>query len=115
MAIYIDGTHMISDVGLDELHEFAKKIGLKRCWFEGVRKKHPHYDLVNAKKIPLVCKVTKKKFIEKSIENGAILVGRKRITEICKELYGNFSKKSTFKIAKDTKDENNQISIDFST
>lgn len=42
--IYTDGIHLIAD-DVDELHHFAARIGLKRCWFHGVRKKHPHYDL----------------------------------------------------------------------
>lgn len=41
--IYFDGIHIVADT-LSELHEFAEKIGIKRCWFEGVRKGHPHYD-----------------------------------------------------------------------
>jgi hypothetical protein len=34
--------HMYADT-LDELHAFAKKIGLKRAWFQD--KRVPHYDL----------------------------------------------------------------------
>jgi hypothetical protein len=38
-------THLFSDVGdLDELHMFARTIGLKKCWFQG-RANTPHYDL----------------------------------------------------------------------
>ena len=44
--IYTDNIHLIAD-SLEELHEFARKIGLKRHFFEGVRKGHPHYDLTN--------------------------------------------------------------------
>lgn len=36
--------HMTSDTGLDELHAFARRIGLKRDWFQG-KVGHPHYDL----------------------------------------------------------------------
>ncbi|CAN5387261.1 DUF4031 domain-containing protein [soil metagenome] len=32
--------HMVSDSGLDELHELAGVIGLRRAWFQG-----DHYDL----------------------------------------------------------------------
>jgi len=32
--------HLVSDESLEELHEFAAKIGLKRGWFQG-----DHYDL----------------------------------------------------------------------
>lgn len=41
---YTDGQHLAADT-LDELHEFAKKIGLKRDWFQD-HPKHPHYDLL---------------------------------------------------------------------
>jgi hypothetical protein len=92
MAIYTDGTHMVSDENLEELHSFAVEIGLKRHWFEGLRKGHPHYDLMKSKK-------------ELAIENGAILVSPKKIVKICKKLYRNFSQKKSFKIANDTKDE----------
>jgi hypothetical protein len=37
-----DSCHMYADT-LDELHAFAKKIGLKRAWFQD--KRLPHYDL----------------------------------------------------------------------
>ena len=44
--LYIDPRgHLMSDVSLEELHVFATRIGIKRHWFEGVRKSHPHYDL----------------------------------------------------------------------
>lgn len=41
--------HMVSTQSLDELHEFAKGIGLKRAWFQN--KKIPHYDLTTRRKI----------------------------------------------------------------
>lgn len=34
---------------LEELHEFARKIGLKRGWFQNSAK-HPHYDLTAARR-----------------------------------------------------------------
>lgn len=37
---------MTSDI--DELHEFAKRLGLKRNWFQ--LKTVPHYDLVRSKR-----------------------------------------------------------------
>jgi hypothetical protein len=30
---------------IEELHQFAARIPVKRCWFHGVRKGHPHYDV----------------------------------------------------------------------
>ena len=92
MAIYTDGTHMVSDENLEELHSFAVEIGLKRHWFEGTRKNHPHYDLTGKNK-------------QLAIDSGAILVSSKEIVKICNKLYGNFSNKKPFKIANDTKDE----------
>lgn len=35
--------HLASDVSLEELHRFARRLGLKRQWFQDG--KHPHYDL----------------------------------------------------------------------
>jgi len=43
--ILIDGLgHMVSDESEQELHEFARKLGLKRRWYQD-HPKHPHYDL----------------------------------------------------------------------
>ena len=58
MAIYVDDLsryktglwcHMATDGDLEELHSFAKKIGLKRAWFQD---HHcvPHYDLRPSKR-----------------------------------------------------------------
>ena len=41
--------HMSSDVGPEELHAFAKRIGMKRSWYQGGR--HPHYDLTPSKRV----------------------------------------------------------------
>lgn len=58
MAVYVDdlmtctptanwrwskSCHLIAD-DLDELHEFAKQIGMRRSWFQG-NNRLPHYDL----------------------------------------------------------------------
>ena len=37
--------HLVSDTSLEELHEFAKKIGMRRYWFQEGKGKHPHYDI----------------------------------------------------------------------
>lgn len=42
--VYSDGVHIVADT-IEELHEYCASVGIKRCWFEGVRKGHPHYDL----------------------------------------------------------------------
>jgi len=36
--------HMATDGDLEELHQFAARIGLSRRWFQN-HPKHPHYDL----------------------------------------------------------------------
>ena len=40
--------HMVSDESLEELHEFAATIGLKRKAFQGASR--PHYDLRPSKR-----------------------------------------------------------------
>src|SRR5262249_20040206 len=35
--------HMVSDASLEELHQFAESLGLRREWFQ--EKSIPHYDL----------------------------------------------------------------------
>ena len=47
--ILTDGIHLISDESLNELHEFAQSMGLKRCWYR--RGRHPHYDLTTSLKV----------------------------------------------------------------
>lgn len=41
--------HLWTDGGVEELHAFAAKIGLKRSWFQD-RPRFPHYDLVPSKR-----------------------------------------------------------------
>jgi len=58
MAVYVDDMkakygrmimcHMMADT-LEELHEMADKIGIKRKWFQN-HKKYPHYDISKAKR-----------------------------------------------------------------
>lgn len=68
--IYIDKkgkngwSHLISN-DIEELHEFAEKIGLKRIWFQNKPKK-PHYDVKGVVR-------------KKAIENGAIEVSTKEL------------------------------------
>ena len=62
MTIYIDETqydiglkglygwfHIITDGELEELHEFANKLGLKKSWFQN-KPKRPHYDAHKTKR-----------------------------------------------------------------
>src|SRR5262249_49782175 len=43
--------HMVSDLGIDELHAFAAQIGLRRSWFQHKVPRHPHYDLRPATRV----------------------------------------------------------------
>lgn len=55
--------HMVSDTSLDELHEFAKSIGLQRSWFQNT-----HYDLTPSRRTLAVTK-------------GALLVDSKELVK----------------------------------
>lgn len=62
---------------IEELHEFARKIGLHKCYYRNPRKKrHPHYDLMN------------ERIRDKAIENGAEFVDTKTIVKLCRQFYG---------------------------
>lgn len=63
--IYTDGTHLITDDPIDELHIFAEKIGLKRTWFQN-HPRHPHYDIWGSK-------------VRKAINNGAMFISSKEL------------------------------------
>ncbi|MEK7831297.1 MAG: DUF4031 domain-containing protein [Acidobacteriota bacterium] len=56
--------HLVSDDSIEELHEFATGLGLRREWFQ--MKSIPHYDLTGA-------------VYELAIERGAILVSSREI------------------------------------
>lgn len=75
---------MVADT-LKELHEFAQSIGLKRHFFEGVKKMHPHYDLVYKSGKP-VYDEHGKKMTDKATEYGAKLVRKRVILEKSKKL-----------------------------
>jgi hypothetical protein len=80
MAIYVDTLlsyksgrwcHMMAD-SLDELHEFAEQLGLKRAWFQKPPKASaPHYDLRASKR-------------ELAVELGAIEITSRE--ENCKRI-----------------------------
>lgn len=44
MTVYTDGTHVVSDRGLNELHSWAKQAGVKHAHYQA-HPRHPHYDL----------------------------------------------------------------------
>lgn len=59
--------HLFSDVGVDELHAFAERIGMRRAWFQDQR--IPHYDLTAARRrLAIAC--------------GAVEVNRRQDVEI---------------------------------
>jgi hypothetical protein len=41
--------HMIADT-VEELHEMADKIGVKRKWYQGDKTGKPHYDICSSKR-----------------------------------------------------------------
>ncbi len=72
--------HLTTDGDLDELHAFAKKIGLRREWFQE-HKRMPHYDLTPAKR-------------EKAIASGAVYVSaRQQVLARRPDLAASFAKK----------------------
>jgi hypothetical protein len=76
--IYTDKIHLISDTSIKELKDFAKSIGLNKCYYEGFKKGHPHFDVVNENKKPLVDK-NGVKFIDMAIVFGAKVVSKREI------------------------------------
>jgi len=82
--IYTDEVHLVAD-SLEELHEFAKSIGLSRNMFEGVKKNHPHYDLIYNSGNP-VYDEHGKKMSDKVIEYGAKVVRKREILFISKKI-----------------------------
>lgn len=74
--LYSDNTHLVAD-SLEELHLFCKKVGIKRCWFEGTKKGHPHYDIPKNYKSII------------SLMNEVKKVGSKKILHISKKLLEN--------------------------
>lgn len=83
--IYTDKIHMVAD-SLKELHEFSHSIGLKRMYFEGVRKKHPHYDVVN-KNGNLIKDENGVIILDKAISNGAKIINKKELLLKSKKLH----------------------------
>lgn len=59
--------HLLSDKDLDELHDFAGKIGLKRKWFQ--KETIPHYDITESR-------------WHLAILRGAIVADNDRVREI---------------------------------
>jgi hypothetical protein len=65
-----DGVHLVAD-HLDELHAFARRLGLRREWFQdGPR---PHYDL------------TTRRALERAVRAGAKRVSRRAAVRLARE------------------------------
>jgi len=67
---YNKSCHLVADTE-EELHNFAKKLGLKREWFQ----KHPkldHYDLTKNKRI-------------KAVKMGAVEITRKEMVKMIRK------------------------------
>lgn len=64
--VYTDNIHLIADT-LDELHEFAKAIGLKKEWFQP-HKRHPHYDIWGV-------------MLSNAINNGAVVLSQRELCQ----------------------------------
>lgn len=83
MAIYVDPSfyvwrgkrwcHMVSDVGADELHTFARRLGLKREWSqERPKASAHHYDLTEPRRAEAVrlgaAEVTQRELVAKNYD-----------------------------------------------
>ena len=69
--IFTDGVHLATNGDPQDLHKFAESIGLKRHYYHGVRKGHPHYDILN------------RAYFEWAIAKGAIYVRPRELIIKC--------------------------------
>ncbi len=92
--LYTDKIHLVADT-IEELHEFAKSIGIGRWYYEGVRKGHPHYDIPRKKLAAVLAQVPivdKRKILEVSKASWATfnLYPYKDITDRVAKHFGNY-------------------------
>jgi hypothetical protein len=81
MAVYVDAEairwrgrewcHLVAD-SLDELHVFAKKLGLRRQWFQE-KSYYPHYDVTMSVR-------------DKALNFGALSIDRAALIACCKKI-----------------------------
>jgi hypothetical protein len=68
--------HLIAD-SVDELHEFAKRIGMRRAWFQN-DSRLPHYDLTEKRRSVAVrlgaIEIDRRQFVAKMRELQALAV-----------------------------------------
>lgn len=79
MAVYVDQAgivwrgrprhHLAADT-LAELHTFAERVGIKRCWFHN-NARHPHYDVTDEQRAG-------------AIEAGAVEVDERTVVAVAK-------------------------------
>ena len=84
MTVYIDQAefykpngrvgyaHMTAD-SLEELHEFAREVDIKHCWFHR-GSKYPHYDVSSQKR-------------DAAVAAGAVVISSKELAQVAKLLY----------------------------
>lgn len=72
MGVYTDGIHLVADTE-DELHRFARRIGLRHEWFQAHR--HAHYDLLG-------------QMVSRAVRHGAVRLGRKAFVAKLREIEG---------------------------
>ena len=70
--ILTDGTHLVSDLSVQELHRFAGVIGMPFKWFQDHR--IPHYDLLGVKRrhtiLALVRRVSTRELVRRAIRKS---------------------------------------------
>jgi len=84
MAVYVDESqwpfgrmimcHMVADT-LDELHEMAESIGIRRKWFQD-KPRFPHYDISKSKR-------------EIAVSNGAMEITARELVMHTEGIFGN--------------------------
>lgn len=90
MAVYVDEAiwpwrgkvwcHLLAD-SLEELHIFAKSIGLQRAWFqEPPKSRYPHYDIPETRRMI-------------AVKKGAIEIDRRQTIVIAKILKQQYEAK----------------------
>ncbi len=103
MAIYVDelrnyyalrGTgipglwcHMVTDGELEELHAFARQLGIPPRGFQD-HPRHPHYDLMPSTR-------------SRAVASGAVEVSTRELYRILSSHYGNNGKSMNFKPEQD--------------
>lgn len=82
MAVYVDNMqiewrgrlwcHLVAD-SLEELHEFARRLGMRRAWFQHETSSYPHYDITVESRI-------------RALELGAFAGSRNQIITCARKL-----------------------------